>query len=152
MSDKIPNKAGTEPLSFRSFTKDWESDSIIRDLIFNEAAYITAERMARASAIIADETRLRESLMGGKQPCGPSPEKTPPVPQFLVPASQAPSTLQRSIPDRTWRGSCTRAIPGLGGELSVAKQRRGLCRLPFPGLRDGLNHYFHCREIPVLIT
>lgn len=93
MSNKIPNKAGTEPLSFRSFTKDWESDSIIRDLIFNEAAYITAERMARASAIIADETRLRESLMGGKQPCGPSPEKTPPVPQFLVPASQAPSTF-----------------------------------------------------------
>jgi len=48
MSNKIPNKAGTDPRPFKSLTRERESDRIIRDLIFNEAAYITAERTGEA--------------------------------------------------------------------------------------------------------
>lgn len=63
MSNKIPNKAGADPPSFNNFTKDRESDSIIRDLMFNEAACIIAAQMAMVSAIIADETKLQEMLI-----------------------------------------------------------------------------------------
>lgn len=97
MSNKMPNKAGTDLPSFNNFTKDRESDRIIRDLMFNEAAYITAERMARASVINADETKLRDSLMGAMSRHGLHPEKIPPMPQFLVRASQAPSTWQIDV-------------------------------------------------------
>lgn len=55
MSNRIPNKAGDEPPFLSIFTKERESDRNIRDFTFEEAAYITAKRMARTSAINADE-------------------------------------------------------------------------------------------------
>ena len=93
----MPNKAGTEPLSFSSLTRDRESDRIIRDLTFDEAAYITAERMARASAINADETKLRDSQIGASDGHGLHPENIPPIPQFLDSASHAASTLHITV-------------------------------------------------------
>lgn len=90
----MSNKAEIDPPSFNNFTKDKESNRIIRDLIFNEAACITAERMARASTINADETKLRELLIGSISLLGLQPEKTLPIPQFYVSASHAPSTLK----------------------------------------------------------
>ena len=49
--------------SLEALTIFRESDKIIRALTFDEAAYITAERMARASAINTDEIELRDSQM-----------------------------------------------------------------------------------------
>ncbi|KAF3531343.1 hypothetical protein DY000_02037310 [Brassica cretica] len=97
MSNKMPNNAGTDPLPFNNFTRDKESDRIIRDLTFNEAAYITAARMARASPINADETELREQHMGSTVDRGFPPEKIPPIPQFPFRASHAASTLQITV-------------------------------------------------------
>lgn len=78
----MPNKTETDPPSFNNFTKDRESNRFIKDLIFNEAACTTAERMARASTINADETKLRELLIGSISLLGLQPGKTLPIPQF----------------------------------------------------------------------
>ncbi|KAF2538940.1 hypothetical protein F2Q70_00000077 [Brassica cretica] len=115
MSNKIPNKADTDPRPFKSLTKGRESDRIIRDLIFNKAAYITAERMARHSAINAEETCLRELLIGSSGTRSLQPEKTPTVPQYPVCASHAPSTLHiRRHQGRAWangqRGGALRLV------------------------------------------
>ena len=108
----MPNNAGNEPFPFTSFTMERESDIIIRDLTFKEAACITAERMVMASAISAEDTWDRDSHKGSS--CRQEdPEKTPPMPQFPERASHTASTLQTVI------------LGGMGGALG-AQGRPGI--------------------------
>ncbi|KAF2547245.1 hypothetical protein F2Q70_00023887 [Brassica cretica] len=71
-----------EHLPFNNFTRHRKSDEIIKDLTFNQAAYITAEWITRASAINTDETKLLETQMGSSVDRGLALEKIPPRPQF----------------------------------------------------------------------
>lgn len=63
MSNKMPNKTRTEPFPFNNFTRDKKSNKIIKDLIFKVEAYITAERVAKASAINSGETKSSQSFV-----------------------------------------------------------------------------------------
>lgn len=63
MPYRILNKDGDEPPFLSIFIRERESDRIIRDFTFDEAVYITAQRVVRASAINADDTEPKESLI-----------------------------------------------------------------------------------------
>ncbi|KAF3595837.1 hypothetical protein DY000_02021339 [Brassica cretica] len=61
-------------------------------LMFEKAAVITARRIARASAINADDTRLRVAEIRGRRVRVGEPEKRPPSPHIPERASHAAST------------------------------------------------------------
>ena len=65
MSNMIPNRAGRDSLVFSNLIRVWESDRTVRERILDDAAVITEERTAKASAISAEETNGREKLMMG---------------------------------------------------------------------------------------
>ena len=70
-----------------------ESDRTVSDLMFDDAALMTAERTAMASAIKAEEIEPWVKLMigsGGEM----FPLKMPPIPQVSVTGIHAASTQQ----------------------------------------------------------
>ncbi|KAF3609860.1 hypothetical protein DY000_02051324 [Brassica cretica] len=80
--EELQRSMKAEHLPFNNFTRHRKSDEIIKDLTFNQAAYITAEWITRASAINTDETKLLETQMGSSVDRGLALEKIPPRPQF----------------------------------------------------------------------
>lgn len=71
--------------------RTFESDSTMKDRMLDEAANITAERTAMASAIKAEEIEPREKEISGSGGEMLS-LKTPPIPQSPVAGSHAAST------------------------------------------------------------
>lgn len=59
----IPNRAGRDSLAFTMEMRTCESDRTVRERMLDEAAIITAERIAMASATRADVMNRREKLM-----------------------------------------------------------------------------------------
>ena len=83
MSNNIPKRAGLDSLAITMEMSTLESDSTVRDRMFDEAAVMTAERTAMASAINAEEIERWWKLMsgsGGEM----GPLKMPPTPQVPV--------------------------------------------------------------------
>ena len=91
MSNIIPKSAGLDSFFFIMVIRVWESDKTVSDLTFDAAAVMTAQRIAKASAIKADEIQEWDLQIVVSDDMS-VPVKMPPNPQSPVVGHHAAST------------------------------------------------------------